>query len=465
MVYVPSSTDYRRAVRATLVWAVVTPWIATCVALPFVLAAPLFLASSPWEQISIGGLVASLLASALGVCGLYCAFRCIVLSVGSVVRLRGYPQRHWWFLRRAFQSMVRTELVLFLVGAGATAGAIVAPARLAPSAQPLAALLVTVIVVKQLAIMMAPGDWLRHASIVPYFPRKVGEIDTFGQGVFLRDTWPSSTKSPGRSGSRPLSAFGWNDDLQGEPLVWHDSAIGLKTVNALIAFLEETDTTRIDDGSNSYEPPVHLVDPPATGERGCRYWRWATHCLFGLCAGGNWATVADGTVLLLLLIVWLMIPLAAMWTLALIPMRLLGPRPRFRRLARQPGLVAAGAASATFALIALVALVALLEAEMGASTAFDSVLDIAAYLVPMLVGWTVAVAWMTLLIGRRWRAESSWIDRLGRIAGVFWIVVGFAVTCVFFIDPLVKTNSFPGNGVPTAVIEPGGDGAEGPPDL
>src|ERR1700678_3586289 len=180
MVSVPSSTDHRRAVRATLLWAVVTPWIATCAALPFVLAAPIFLASSPWEQISIWGLLASLLASALGVYCLYCALRCIVLSVASVVRSREYHERHWWFLRRAFQSMVRTELVLFLVGAGATAVAVVGPARLAPTAQPLAAILVTVIVVKQLAIMMAPGDWIRHASVVPYFPRKVGEIDTFG---------------------------------------------------------------------------------------------------------------------------------------------------------------------------------------------------------------------------------------------------------------------------------------------
>ena len=187
--------------------------------------------------------------------------------------------------------------------------------------------------------------------------------------------------------------------------------------------------------------------------------------LFGLCAGRNWAAVAYGTVLLLFLIVWLTIPLAAMWTLALIPMRLLGPRPRFRRLARQPGLVAAGAASVTFALIGLFALVALLEAEIGASEVVDSDGEIAAYLVPMLVGWAVAVAWMTLLIGRCWRAESSWIDRLGRIAGVCWIVVGFATTCLFLIDPLVRTNSFPGTGVPTAVIVPGGDGADGPPGL
>jgi hypothetical protein len=56
-------------------------------------------------------------------------------------------------------------------------------------------------------------------------------------------------------------------------------------------------------------------------------------------------------------------------------------------------------------------------------------------------------------------------DRLGRIVGVFWIVVGFAVTCVFFIDPLVNTYSFPGNGKPTTVINAGGDGAQSPSGL
>jgi hypothetical protein len=246
MVSVLSSTDYRRALRSTLLWAVVTPWIVTCVALPFVLAAPIFLTSSPWEHTSIWGLLASLLASALGVCGLYCALRCIVRSVGSVVWSQGYPERHWWFLRRAFQSMVRTELVLFLVGAGATAGAIFAPAWLAPKAQPLAAILVPVIVVKQMAIMMAPGDWLRHASVVPYFPRKVGEIDTFGQGEFLARNVAVLDEIAASLGLSAISSFGWNDDIEKETLRWHESAAGLKTVNALLDYLRSEQIARIE---------------------------------------------------------------------------------------------------------------------------------------------------------------------------------------------------------------------------
>ena len=42
-------------------------------------------------------------------------------------------------------------------------------------------------------------------------------------------------------------------------------------------------------------------------------------------------------------------------------------------------------------------------------------------------GPAVLVSWTTLLLGRRWRAESSWVDRLGRAVGVFWIVEGLIV--------------------------------------
>jgi hypothetical protein len=48
---------------------------------------------------------------------------------------------------------------------------------------------------------------------------------------------------------------------------------------------------------------------------------------------------------LFLLVGALALPFFAMWTLAIVPLRLLSPRPRFRRLARQPGTMAAIAAS------------------------------------------------------------------------------------------------------------------------
>ena len=55
------------------------------------------------------------------------------------------------------------------------------------------------------------------------------------------------------------------------------------------------------------------------------------------------------------LVLWLLfvtMPLIVTWTLALIPMRLLGPRPRFRRLACQPGMAAACASGVAIAFTA-----------------------------------------------------------------------------------------------------------------
>jgi hypothetical protein len=50
-----------------------------------------------------------------------------------------------------------------------------------------------------------------------------------------------------------------------------------------------------------------------------------------------------------------------------------------------------------------------------------------------LMGLAVLVSWVTLLAGRRWRAEPSWVDRFGRAVGVYWILAGFAVTGLFVL--------------------------------
>ncbi len=238
MVYAPSGLDYRRAVRATFLWAAVTPWIATCVALPFVLAAPVFLALSPWDQVSIWGVGSSLLASALGLWGWYVGLRCIVRSVARVRCSPGYPDRHWWFLRREFRSLLLCELAMLAFGSAVAAVAIFGPERIAPTARPLSFIVIIVIIYAQLAVILAPGDWLQHATVVPYFPRKVGEIETFGSGESVARHVAELDEVACELGLMPLSSFGWNDDAQGEPLVWHESATGLKTVNALLAFLE-----------------------------------------------------------------------------------------------------------------------------------------------------------------------------------------------------------------------------------
>jgi hypothetical protein len=162
-----------------------------------------------------------------------------------------------------------------------------------------------------------------------------------------------------------------------------------------------------------------------------------TRELFHQSPGGDWP-IGEETLELCLLTAWLTTPLVAMWTLALIPIRLLGPRPRIRRLARQPGMMSTCASGVTIVLVGLFALVEALAVELRG---FKGPVRSAEWapIVPMLLGLAVLVSWTTLLIGRRWRAEPSWVDRLGRATGVFWIVVAFAVTSLsFFRSPMSR---------------------------
>ncbi len=127
-----------------------------------------------------------------------------------------------------------------------------------------------------------------------------------------------------------------------------------------------------------------------------------------------------------LLLYLVALPVLAAWTVALIPLRLLKPRPRSRRMARQPGLMAGIAASMAIGFMGLV--VGIMSVSMSwLIGGLDQVVMLQGVLMlPASLGLAVLVAWTTLLLGRRWRAEPSWIDRLGRIIGVAWVLLGLA---------------------------------------
>ncbi len=123
------------------------------------------------------------------------------------------------------------------------------------------------------------------------------------------------------------------------------------------------------------------------------------------------------------LLTYLPVPVGAAWTVALIPLRLRRPRPPWRRLARQPGLAAASAATLALAPLGLV--LAWAWTVKGLAAFFAGDLELPLFLFgPTLVGAAVLGSWSTLVLGRRWRAERSWIDRLGRALGVYWIAMG-----------------------------------------
>ncbi len=51
----------------------------------------------------------------------------------------------------------------------------------------------------------------------------------------------------------------------------------------------------------------------------------------------------------------------------------------------------------------------------------------AGWSVTMCGGLAILVSWMTLFVGGRWRADPSWVDRLGRAMGICWILAAAAV--------------------------------------
>ena len=127
-------------------------------------------------------------------------------------------------------------------------------------------------------------------------------------------------------------------------------------------------------------------------------------------------------------------PIAAAWGVALIAIRWIGPRPRWRRLARQPGMMACCASTLSIFFLGWHAMIYALGHR------YQMIVDSAAGPVgttliiwQMLNGLAVVAAWMTLFLGGRWRAEPSWIDRLGRAIGVYWVMNSLSVVHLLFV--------------------------------
>jgi hypothetical protein len=116
-------------------------------------------------------------------------------------------------------------------------------------------------------------------------------------------------------------------------------------------------------------------------------------------------------------------PSVVVWTLALLVLECLHFRPPLRRVASQPGFVACCA----------VAMVIVLFGSMNFVTSK------AIHYVPIWIkvhhylGLTLnfhhgqcaaaAAAWLTLALTGRWRPRPDWLDRAGRVLGIFWIAI------------------------------------------
>jgi hypothetical protein len=133
-------------------------------------------------------------------------------------------------------------------------------------------------------------------------------------------------------------------------------------------------------------------------------------------------------------------PFAMAWTLAILGLRLRRPRPRWRRLVRQPGFIAGlmAALVLAFRLSGFATMQWRVGSDPGLAVWSARVtrpsgcivagnfgylsFDTDHFLGTMaMIGFAVVASWMLMLASGRWRPERSWIDRAARTLGWFWI--------------------------------------------
>jgi hypothetical protein len=126
----------------------------------------------------------------------------------------------------------------------------------------------------------------------------------------------------------------------------------------------------------------------------------------------------------------------AMEMLGLLLLQLRPPRPRPRRLTRQPGFVACAAAAAgmTAGGISGIALAVLGQPHLRfLNNALFNLLPQIDLVPTQVTSWSyveagitpaIVTAWIAQALGRRWRPEPTLLDRAGRVLGAYWILLG-----------------------------------------
>ncbi len=136
-------------------------------------------------------------------------------------------------------------------------------------------------------------------------------------------------------------------------------------------------------------------------------------------------------------------PFLVAWSVAILVLRMVRPRPGLRDLLVQPGVVACvvgmaatGAGIAT-RLMENIYEIVVFESEKdrlpfdGIQTSPFYILDRAFAIAGPYAAFGVIVTWGVLGVSRRLKPEPTWIDRFGRAIGVLWVVV---VLCHLLID-------------------------------
>jgi len=140
-----------------------------------------------------------------------------------------------------------------------------------------------------------------------------------------------------------------------------------------------------------------------------------------------------------------LVPWLLVLSLVIFGLRLRAPRPRWRRLCRQPGFVACGMISAGLGLFLLIWLLhqGLARTPWGQLSPyyvlfwqfrapFGPVYGQELIVLTFGLGLAVLGAWALLFLGGFWRAERSWLDRAGRILGAGWIMFDVLRSLLFY---------------------------------
>ncbi|WP_435018656.1 hypothetical protein TA3x_000640 [Tundrisphaera sp. TA3] len=114
--------------------------------------------------------------------------------------------------------------------------------------------------------------------------------------------------------------------------------------------------------------------------------------------------------------------------------RLMSPRPRWRRLARQPGFVAclaivpAGIIGLALTIIEVnrFSAVAYPSGGLLAKERLSVWLQTLSMTLAEPCGFAVAMAWSTQALVGGWRPKDDWVDRLGRVVGCTWVAMAMA---------------------------------------
>jgi hypothetical protein len=115
----------------------------------------------------------------------------------------------------------------------------------------------------------------------------------------------------------------------------------------------------------------------------------------------------------------LVYPLVLTFTFAALVLRFKHPRPRLRRLFRQPGVVGCFAAILSFVIAFLILTPDTLR--FVSPSIFNRWMFNISLVTSRMTGLAVASAWLAQALCGQWRPERTWVDRFGQVAAGSWI--------------------------------------------